>query len=66
MCYLTCQKQQKLPILSVFTLFLIIIILRPQSCRPQVSSIDGGFEPFPTADYLASFQDPPEDNEYKW
>ena len=40
---------------------IIIIILRLRSSRPQVSSIDGGFEPSPTADcHLADYQDPPE------
>ena len=43
---------------------LIIIIIRLQSSRPQVSSSDGGLGPFPTADYhLAGYQDPPEDSE---
>ena len=40
---------------------IIIIILRLRSSRPQVSFIDGGFEPSPTADcHLADYQDPPE------
>ena len=38
----------------------IIIILRLRSSRPQVSSIDGGLAPFPTADcHLTGYQDPP-------
>ena len=38
--------------------FIITIIIRLQSSRPQVSSSDGGLGPFPTADYhLAGFQD---------
>ena len=46
---------------------IIIIILRLRSSRQQVSSIDGGLEPSPTADcHLADYQDPPEDNEYNW
>ena len=41
-----------------------IIILRLWSSRPQVSSIDGGLEPSPTADcHLADYQDPSDDNE---
>ena len=48
-------------------IIIIIIILRLRSSRPQVSSIDGGLEPSPTADcHLADYQDPPEDNEYNW
>ena len=44
-----------------------IIILRLRSSRPQVSTIDGGIELFPTADcHLSGYQDPPEDNEYSW
>jgi len=46
-------------------LVIIIIIIRLQSSRPQVSSSDGGLGPFPTADYhLAGYKDPPEDSEY--
>jgi len=46
---------------------LIIIIIRLQSSRPQVSSSDGRLGPFPTADYhLASYQDPQKDSEYHW
>ena len=39
-------------------IIIIIIILRLRSSRPQVSSIDGGLEPSPTADcHLADYQD---------
>ena len=39
-------------------IIIIIIILRLRSSRPQVSSIDGGLEPSPTADcHLANYQD---------
>ena len=51
-------------LLAVFPRCVIIIILRLQSSWPQVSSIDGGLELFPTADcQLASYQDHLEDNE---
>ena len=36
-----------------------------EQSTPSFSSIDGGLEPFPTADYhLTGYQDPPEDNKY--
>ena len=58
---------KNISIANRFTTIIIIIIFRLQSSRPQVSSIDGCFEPFPTADcHLAGYQDPPEGNEYSW
>ena len=49
------------------TCIIIIIIFLLRSSRPQVSSIDSGLEPSPTADcHLADYQHPPEDNEYNW
>ena len=41
------------------------VTLPEEQSTTSFSSIDGGLEPFPTADYhLTGYQDPPEDNKY--